>query len=107
MGQRVAGATDAELDRAFDAGEIVRTHVMRPTWHFVAAEDLRWLLALTAPRVHQANGYQYRLLGIDRETAARSRAVIERALDGRALIREELARALEEAGVLGSGLRLG
>lgn len=107
VGQRFAGATDTELDRAFDAGEIIRTHVMRPTWHFVAPEDLRWLLALTAPRVHQANGYQYRLLGIDRETTVQSRAVIERALDGRALVREELARALEEAGVLGSGLRLG
>jgi hypothetical protein len=80
---------------------------MRPTWHFVAPEDLRWLLALTAPRVHQANGYQNRLLGIDRETTARSRVVIERALDGRSLIREELARALEGAGVLGSRLRLG
>jgi hypothetical protein len=80
---------------------------MRPTWHFVAPEDLRWLLALTARRVHQANGYQYRLLGIDRETAARSRVVIERTLDGRALIREELAGALEAAGVLGSALRLG
>jgi len=45
---------EADLDRAFDAGEILRTHVLRPTWHFVAPEDLRWLLALTAPRVKPA-----------------------------------------------------
>jgi len=108
LGQRVAGATDAELDRAFDAGEIVRTHVMRPTWHFVAAEDLRWLLSLTAPRVHQASKYQYRLLGIDREVAAQSRAVIEGVLKGgRALLREELGEALADAGVLGTNLRRG
>ena len=56
LAERIAGApTDAEVERAFADGEIIRTHVMRPTWHFVAAEDIRWLLRLTAPRVHQAN----------------------------------------------------
>jgi winged helix DNA-binding protein len=108
VAQRLGCATEAELDRAFDAGEIVRTHVMRPTWHFVAPEDLGWLLELTKGRVHQANAYQYRLLEIDRDVTARSRKVIERALRGGvSLTREELRRKLEEDGVLGSGLRLG
>jgi Winged helix DNA-binding domain len=53
---RMRGAvSDANIERAFNEGRILRTHVMRPTWHFVAPEDLRWLLALTAPRVHQAS----------------------------------------------------
>src|SRR5215469_12168482 len=51
LGQRTNGATDADLDRLFDAGAVLRTHVMRPTWHFVRPADIRWLLALTAPRV--------------------------------------------------------
>ena len=69
----MAGAvTDAELDVSFDSGAYVRTHVMRPTWHFVAAEDLRWLLALTAQRVHQASAYQYKALELDLETRAES-----------------------------------
>ncbi len=81
---------------------------MRPTWHFVDPSDLRWLLALTAPRVHRANAYQYRLLGIDRDLAARSRAEIERALSGgRALLREELGRALRDAGIDAINLRRG
>jgi len=81
---------------------------MRPTWHFVAADDLRWLLQLTAPRVHQASGYQYRQLGIDREVTQRSRAAIEKALrGGNALKREELAARLAEAGIEGTALRLG
>ena len=46
-------------------GEILRTHVMRPTWHFVAAEDLRWLLRLTAPRVHTASALLYRQAELD------------------------------------------
>jgi hypothetical protein len=81
---------------------------MRPTWHFVAAEDLRWLLQLTAPRVHQASAYQYRQLELDLETRKRSRDVIRGLLHGgRALLREELAGAMADAGVLGSRLRLG
>ena len=51
LAQRLHGATDASLDAAFNAGAILRTHVLRPTWHFVAPADIRWLLALTAPRI--------------------------------------------------------
>ena len=108
LGQRVAGATEAEIDRAFDAGEIVRTHVLRPTWHFVAPEDLRWLLALTAPRVHQANAYQYRLLEIDDAVAGRAADVFRRVLAGGvAMTREELGIALGDAGIRATGMRLG
>src|SRR3954469_23197617 len=95
VGQRLPGVTDAAIDQAFDAGAVLRTHVMRPTWHFVAPEDLRWLLALTAPRVHQASGYQYRALELDVAFRARTRRIIERALrGGNALTREELGEHL-------------
>src|SRR5690349_14558600 len=56
------GLNDAALDAAFDAGEILRTHIMRPTWHFVAPSDIRWLLQLTAPRVNALAAYNYRRL---------------------------------------------
>lgn len=108
VAQRLDGADEAGLDHAFDVGEIVRTHVLRPTWHFVASEDLRWLLALTGPRVHQASAYQYRLLEIDRPLASRSRRVIERALRGGvSLTREELGGRLREAGIDGPAGRFG
>src|SRR5258708_5403164 len=51
LGQRSSGTTDADLDRLFDEGAILRTHLMRPTWHLVLPEDIGWLLALTGPRV--------------------------------------------------------
>ena len=38
---------------AFDAGDLLRTHILRPTWHLVAPADLGWILAATADRVHQ------------------------------------------------------
>ena len=59
------GVTDRSLDRAFADGSILRTHLLRPTWHFVAPADIRWRLALTAPRVHALNAYSYRQLELD------------------------------------------
>src|SRR6185436_16956545 len=65
LGLRMQAATDEVIEKAFAAGEIVRTHFMRPTWHFVTPADIRWLLKLTAPRVNAANGHYYRKLELD------------------------------------------
>jgi len=48
---RTGHAGDEQVRASLDSGEIVRTHVLRPTWHSVLAEDLRWLLTLTPPKV--------------------------------------------------------
>lgn len=81
---------------------------MRPTWHFVAPEDLRWLLALTAPRVHQASAYQYRALQIDDVLAGRAADVFRTVLSGgRSATRAELGQALADAGIETNGMRLG
>ncbi len=104
---RAHGLTDSALDQALADGAILRTHVMRPTWHFVAPEDIRWLLALTAPRVHAANAYQYRRLELDHATFKRSNAALTKALrDGEQLTRAELASVLQKAGIDTSDLRL-
>jgi hypothetical protein len=98
LGQRLPGSTDAAIEQAMTEGAIVRTHVLRPTWHFVAAADIRWMLKLSAPRVHAANGTQYRQLGLDRAVFRRSHAAIEKALrDGQQLTRAELAAVLARA----------
>src|SRR6202049_2516887 len=65
LGLRLQGATDDAIEQAFNDGTILRTHVMRPTWHFVTPADIRWLLALTAPRVKAASAYYYRSLELD------------------------------------------
>ena len=91
---RGSGLTSARIDRAFDEGRILRTHVMRPTWHFVAPGDIRWLLALTAPRVHTANAHAYRTVDLDGPTFSRAHRVITRALTGgRGLRVRKCARA--------------
>src|SRR6185369_12937200 len=52
IGLRLQEIKDADVEAAFNDGTILRTHVMRPTWHFVTPADIRWLIKLTAPRVH-------------------------------------------------------
>ena len=101
-------AHDADLDRAFNAGSILRTHVLRPTWHFVTPTDIRWLLALTAPRVLAVNAAMYRKLELDNATLKRGHKAMTKALHGgQHLTRDELRATLEKAGLaVGTGQRL-
>jgi hypothetical protein len=104
---RLAGVDSAGLDRAFDAGAIIRTHVLRPTWHFVAPEDIRWLVALTGPRVLASMTSRLRQLELDEATLRRSDAVLVEALQGgRALTRHELGAVFDAARISPAGQRL-
>ena len=98
LGLRLRDATDELIEAAFTDGEIIRTHVMRPTWHFVAASDIRWLLELTAPRVNMtARGY-YRKFELDDAVFKRINKALERAMrGGRHLTRQEVRTALSKA----------
>lgn len=108
LGMRLQSAVDAGIEAAFMAGEILRTHLLRPTWHFVTPADIRWLLALTAPRVHVANAHMVRKLELDENTFRRSNDALVRALQGdHECTRQELRQVLEEAGIAaGDGIRL-
>jgi hypothetical protein len=103
---RMRRATDAAVERAFAAGAILRTHVMRPTWHFVTPADIRWMLALTAPRVKAAMASYNRRLGLDAAVFRRSHRALARALrGGTQLTRQELKRVLQRAGVHADGVQ--
>lgn len=103
---RVPGATDASVEAAIDRGEIVRTHVLRPTWHFVAARDIRWMLALSAPQLDRILASMYRSLGLDPPVLRRTNAIIERALaGGRHLTRAELMAEIAREGIATDDLR--
>jgi hypothetical protein len=107
LGARVAGATDEQVERALSAGAILRTHVLRPTWHFVLPADIRWLLTATAPRVRARDARRYAQLGLDGETLRRSAGALVAALrGGNRLTRAEVAGVLSAAGVGVEGQRL-
>ena len=101
------GAVQSEVERAFDEGRILRTHLMRPTWHFVTPDDIRWLLALTAPRVHRVLAVYHRQMELDTNTFVRGTTVIERALrDRQYLTRPELGEKLRRSKLVLTGIRL-
>jgi hypothetical protein len=108
LAQRTRAATDDDVERACDRGAILRTHVLRPTWHFVAPDDIRWMTALSAPRVRALLAYYDRKLDIDAKLLRRSRNVLEKALRGEVqLTRTELGARLAAAGIAATGQRLG
>ena len=101
LGMRSAGH-DARrwIVAAFDAGDLLRTHLLRPTWHLVAPADIGWILAATADRVHQKNAGMYRREGVDDATRARTVDLLIGMLEGgRSLTRPEIGERLAAAGV--------
>ena len=86
--------TAADIDAAFDAGELIRTHVLRPTWHYVAPDDLRWLLTVSGPRVEAWNSRRLGELELDTRRLERSLTEIHDALGDGPLTRPELGEVL-------------
>jgi len=107
LGLRLRRADEAAVERAVEDREIVRTWPFRGTLHYVAAEDVRWMLALSAARTVARAASRYRQLGLDEATFAKANRVLARALGGgKQLTRHELAAALNRAGVATDGQRL-
>jgi hypothetical protein len=106
IGLRLSGSTDAGIERALAERTIVRTWALRGTLHFVAAQDIRWLLALVAPVIIRKNARRYRELELDDHALARSNAALADALQGgRKLDRRSLRKILEEKGIDTEGQR--
>lgn len=96
IGIRLPGLTNETLEKALDDGDIIRTHVMRPTWHFVAAEDLHWMLELTAPQIWPILKSANKQFGLTDAIMKKSRKILEQLFaDGAHLTRDEIVAALE------------
>jgi hypothetical protein len=100
LGLRIKDSTDEDIEKAFNEGTILRTHVMRPTWHFVVPENIRWMLELTAPRVKKLLINYNRKLELDDVLFAKSNATIVKSLRGhKYLTRQELKTVLTNTGI--------
>jgi hypothetical protein len=107
LGMRTCGLKVTDAQAEFDRGDFLRTHILRPTWHFVAAEDIRWILEVTAPRVQKLNQTIYRRESLDPATLDRGLALIVEELEGgRYRTRAELGQALAERRLVGERLGL-
>jgi len=105
VGVRTKGSTRSDVLAALERGEIVRSLPMRGTLHFVAAEDLRWMLALTSARTLQGAKTRFENLGLDRATLERAAAITQRELSGGAMSRDEFMRLLRSNGISPEGQR--
>jgi hypothetical protein len=107
VGMRMQKATDESVEKSFNESKFLRIHVMRPTWHFVLPEDIRWMLELTSPRVKRMLAPYDQKLEITKEVLSKSQVVIEKALEGKKnLTRAELAEHLEKKMLPARGQRL-
>jgi hypothetical protein len=107
LANRLKNPVDEEIEMAIDNGDILRTHVLRPTWHFVLPEDIRWMIELTEPRISALSAKYFRDLNLDKTVLKRSNKIIVKALQsGKHSTRKELGEALENAGIATNDLRL-
>ena len=100
IGIRVPNATEQTINNAIHTGDIIRTHVLRPTWHFVSRYDIHWMLALSAPKIKSTLPYYHRQLDITNAILKKSNKVIEKALTShKHLTRNELVVVFKKANI--------
>ncbi|KAA5548663.1 winged helix DNA-binding domain-containing protein [Adhaeribacter rhizoryzae] len=101
IGVRLPNSTEAQIEAALNEGKILRTHILRPTWHFVSAEDIYPLLALSAPQIKSVMKPWLKKLELTDALIAKSNAVLEKALaQAECLTREALAAELRQSGII-------
>jgi hypothetical protein len=106
IGLRLQNSNDAAIDKAMAEGSIIRTHVLRPTWHFVSPADIRWMIELTAPRINALSASMFRQLNLDSAIFKQSNDALAKALEGgKQLNRAEVMTVLNDAGVATDDLR--
>jgi hypothetical protein len=100
IGCRLPGSTDDVIEKAIDDGEIIRTHVLRPTWHLAAAEDIGWMLELTSGNILRQFNSMNKKIGLDEKIFAKSTDIIVKSLTGNQhLTRDELVEILNHHGI--------
>ncbi len=88
-------ATEKEIEEAINSGKIIRTHILRPTWHFVSADDIYWMLELSAPQVKRLFATMAKQHGFDEKKFDQVNSKIEKLLAGNNhLTREEIMKEL-------------
>lgn len=107
VGMRLPAINHQEIEQCIAEGQLVRTHVLRPTWHLVHHGDIRWMLELSSPYIKQSMGTYNRKLELDDKIYRKSNKVFEKALKGgKQLTRTELAAELQKAKIATDDLRM-
>ena len=104
ISQRLNLLSKKEVETTFNEGTILRTHLLRPTWHFVTPEDIAWILKLSAPRVKKAMGTYNKTLGLNDTIFEDSETIITNELKhDKYLARNEIGMLLKKNGITWQG----
>jgi hypothetical protein len=107
LGMRLPKLKDPEIERELTDGAILRTHLLRPTWHFVSPADIRWLLKLTAPRIKAASAFMFRQVELNDTVFRKCNRILTRLLQGgRHLTRAEINNEFRKNKIVADGHRL-
>lgn len=101
VGLRTTATTEAEVLAAYNKGEIIRTHALRPTWHLMANADVDWMLRLSAPQIRDLMPGRQKQLGLSETVFKKSNGVIEKTVAAGPALRDELIAALKKAKITG------
>ena len=95
LGIRIRNSTQKCINNEIDSGDIIRTHLLRPNWHFVSSNDVYWLLELSAPQIKAALKYRDKQLGLSETVFRKCNSAIEKTLkNSNHLTRDELIAEL-------------
>lgn len=100
VGMRLKSGNLQTVERAIEKGDILRIHIMRPTWHFVTTEDLRWMLSLSAQRIRTVNLWlaEDAKMGLTEDHYKQCNRLLEKMLEGhKNLTKEEIGEELNRA----------
>jgi len=98
IGLRLKNTTEQNIDAAINSGEIIRTHLLRPTWHFVSSDDIYWILELTAPRIKNFMKGRNISLGLSPDVLKKANKLTEKLLAAnKSLTRKELIKELNKS----------
>jgi Winged helix DNA-binding domain len=96
IGNRIKRIGCSDIENDFNQGKILRTHILRPTWHFIAPEDIRWMMKLTGGKVRRFLQRYFKKNGVEEKDLKVSKKIFERALaGGRWLTRPTLKEMLK------------
>jgi hypothetical protein len=100
FGIRLQDSKETIINKAINSGDIVRLHLLRPTWHFVSSKDIYWILELTAPQIRAATKFRDKQLGLTENIVRESNFILEKSLrDGNHLTRQEIISNLKKANI--------
>jgi hypothetical protein len=100
IGKRLVHSTDEMVETALNDGEIIRSHLMRPTWHLVSAEDIYWMNNLSASKIKQNFKSRHRDLELSADMILKSEKVFEKAISKEGnLTREDLDSELRKVDI--------